>query len=117
MAGRVVTLRRFAGATSGANGVGTADTSEGLGKKYRLSHVTTAYSGSPTQTGVVVTLNSGLGAAFDVVLNTGTANARYTTFIPSSELIFGPDDQIDVSAPAGGGSLTSSSAIYCEEVA
>lgn len=117
MAGRVVTLKRFAGAASGANGIGTASTSDGLGKKWRLVMVTTAYSGSPTQTGVTVTLNSGAGAGFNCVLNTGTANARYTTFIPSSELIFGPDDQIDVSAPAGGGSLTSSSAIYCEEVA
>lgn len=116
MAGRIVTLRKFAGATSGANGVGTANTSEGLGKKWRLISVMTAYSGAPTQAGVTVTLNSGVGAAFDTVLSTGAANARYTTFIPSSEFIFGPDDQIDVSAPAGGGSLTSSSVIYCEEV-
>lgn len=114
MAGRVVTLKRFAGATSGANAIGTASTT--AGKKYRLSHVCTAYSGSPTQPGVTVTLNSGVGAAFDCVLNTGTANARYTTFIPSSELIIAEDDMIDVSAPAGGGSLTSSSVIYCEEV-
>lgn len=116
MAGRVVTLKRFEGATSGADAVGTASTSDGLGKKWRLVFVTTAYDGTPTQTGVTVTLNSGAGAAFDCVLSTGAANARYTTFIPSSELIFGPDDQIDVSAPAGGGSLKSSSAIYCEEV-
>lgn len=116
MAGRVVSLKIFAGATSGANGIGTASTSSGLGKKYRLIQVCTAYSGSPTQAGVTVTLNSGLGSAFDTVLNTGTANARYTTFIPSSELIFGPDDQIDVSAPAGGGSLTNSTSIYCEEL-
>lgn len=116
MSAHVVTLKRFAGATSGANGIGTADTSAGLGKKWRLSHVTAAYSGNPTQTGVTVTLNSGAGAAFDTVLNTGTANARYTTFIPSSPLYFAEDDQIDVSAPAGGGSLTSSVAIYCEQV-
>lgn len=114
MAGRVVSLKIFAGATSGANGIGTASTT--AGKKYRLIQVCTAYSGSPTQAGVTVTLNSGLGGGFDTVLNVGTANARYTTFIPSSELIFGPEDTIDVSAPAGGGSLTSSTSIYCEEL-
>lgn len=116
MAGRVVTLKKFAGTTSGANGIGTANTNAGLGKKWRLVSVMTAYSGAPTQAGVTVTLNSGLGAAFDTVLHAGSANARYNTFIPSSEFIFGPEDQIDVSAPAGGGSLTSSSVIYCEEV-
>jgi hypothetical protein len=50
------------------------------------------------------------------VLNTGTANARYTNYIPGGELIIGPDDQIDVSAPAGGGVITNSTTIYCEEL-
>jgi hypothetical protein len=116
MPGRVVTLKRFTGTTSGANGIGTASTSGGLGKKYRLLSVFTAYSAAPTQAGVTVTLNSGAGAGFDVVLNTGTANARYTNYIPGGELIIGPDDQIDVSAPAGGGVITNSTTIYCEEL-
>lgn len=116
MPANVVNLHRFAGSASGANGIGTADTSAGLGKKWRLSHVTTKYSAAPTQAGVTVTLNSGAGSGFDTVLNTGSANVQNTTFIPSSPLYFMEDDQIDVSAPAGGGVITSSTAIYCEQV-
>jgi hypothetical protein len=117
MPGRVVTLKRFAGAASAGDTIGTANTAEGLGKKWRIVCVLTKYSAAPTYAaGVTVTLNSGLGAAYDTVLNTGVANAQNVAFIPSSELIIMPDDQIDVSAPAGGGVITSASAIYCEEV-
>lgn len=114
MPGRVVTLKRFSGQSDAGEAV-TVSTTTGL--KMRLSHVLVAYSGSPTHSGVTVTLNSGLGAAYDALMHTGSSNARYTSYVPSTELLIAEDDQIDVLAPDGGGSLVSSVAIYCEVLA
>lgn len=79
---------------------------------FQLVAVAVAYSGSPTQAGVTVTLNSGAGAGYDTLISTGTANARYTWYQPAAPMFLSTDDVIDVSAPAGGGSLTSSVSIY-----
>lgn len=97
-------------ATSGANAIGTA--SSAAGEVRQLVGVMVRYSASPTQAGVTVTLNSGAGAAYDTVLSTGSANAQNTVYLPSAPVFVAADDAIDVSAPAGGGVITSSIAIY-----
>lgn len=83
--------------------------------RQRLSYVTCAYSGSPTQAGVTVSVDSGLGSGYDVLLTTGTANARYTVYIPDSDLWLMPGDAIVVAAPAGG-SVTAAITIVVDEV-
>lgn len=84
------------------------------GRPFRLVAVTCAYSAAATQAGVVTTLDSGGGAGYDTTLNTGSANARYTVFIPTNDLKLGDDDVIVVDAPAGGVGVTASVAIYIE---
>ena len=103
---------RFVG-TSAANTAQTVSTDTSLA--YRLLHVDVVYSGAPTQTGITVVLNSGAGAGYDTTLATGQANATSTVYIPDGgEYIVAQGDAIDVTAPAGGGSLTSSISIYVE---
>lgn len=92
--------------TSAANMPQTVSTPTGQVIEVVSVHV--AYSNTPTQTGVVYTLDAGEGAAYDTVVQTDSANARYGNYIPNNRLRLGPDDQLDVLAPAGGGSLTSS---------
>lgn len=86
------------------------------GNPYRVVLITVAYSAAPTQTGVIVTLTSGAGAAYSATLSTGAANAQYTVYIPAGDLIVGKDDVITVTAPAGSGVITASVAIYIEEL-
>lgn len=81
-------------------------------KARRLVLVTVKYSAAPTQAGVTTTLDSGAGASYDVVLNTGAANAQNTVYLPDGELMFGSDDAIVVVAPAGGAGITASVAVY-----
>lgn len=114
MPGQVVPIKIFSG-TSAANTAKTVSTD--ADKRWRLLFATAAYSGSPTQAGVTLTLNSHLGAGFDATLLTGSANARYTTLQPSNEIIIEKGDTFDLLMPAGGGSLTASGAIYVEPVA
>lgn len=78
----------------------------------RLVLVTAKYSAAPTQAGVTTTLDSGAGAVYDTLLNTGTANAQNTVYQPSEDLMFGSDDAIVVVAPAGGVGITASVAVY-----
>ena len=89
-------------------------TSAGSGGVHRLICVTVSYSAAPTQTGVIVELDSGAGAGYDAQLAVGTANARYTVYIPDAELIIGNDDAVRVTAPAAGGTITASIAVYLE---
>lgn len=96
--------------TSGANGAQTVSTT--TGKVVQIAYVTVKYSAAPTQTGITVTLNSGVSAAFDTVLTTGSANVQSNVFAPDYDLIICEDDAIDVVAPAAGGVITSSVAIY-----
>lgn len=101
--------------TVGTSAANTAQTvSVPAGRERRLLYVTVAYSAAPTQSGVTVTLNSGAGAGYDTLLTTGSANARYTTYIPAVPLWLNSDDAVDVVAPAAGGSITSSISIYTE---
>lgn len=81
-------------------------------KARRLLLVTVKYSAAPTQAGVTTTLDSGAGAAYDVTLNTGTANAQTTLYQPAQDLLFGDDDAIVIVAPAGGVGITAAVAIY-----
>ena len=80
----------------------------------RVVAVFVAYSASPTQTGVKINFNSGDGSLYDVDIETGSANARYHTYIPSQSLYLAPGDSLDVVAPAAGGSITSSITIILE---
>lgn len=113
MAGRVVSTKIF----SGASAADTAKTVSATGLRMRLLFVTAKYSAAPTQAGVSTTLNSALGAAYDVALNTGSANAQTTVYVPDGDIIIEAGDSIDVLAPAGGGVITSAIAIYCEVIA
>lgn len=114
MPGQVRPIKIFSG-TSAADTAKTVSTT--ATERLRFLFATAKYSGSPTQAGVTLTLNSGLGAAFDCQLLAGSANAQATTLQPSNEIIIEVGDQLDLLMPAGGGSLTASGAIYCEPVA
>lgn len=81
----------------------------------RLLKVTIKYSDTPVQSGAIVTLNSGISSDFDVPLATGSANAQSTVYIPDEKILLAVDDVIDVFAPAGGGVITSATAIYMED--
>lgn len=113
MPGRVAEIKKFSGA-SAADTAKTVSTTTG---RWRILFVTVKYSAAPTQTGITVTLNSGIGAAYDTLLYTGTANAQNSVYYPAGELIIEPDDAIDVVAPAAGGVITSAIAIYAERLA
>ena len=102
--------RRF----SGVSGANEALTVSATGSRFRLLWVTAKYSAAPTQTGVVVTLNSALGAAYDTALSTGAANTQANTYIPSGNIIIEQGDAIDVLAPAAGGVITSAVVVCCE---
>ena len=95
-----------------------ADTSKSLstpsGKARRLVFASVKYSAAPTQAGVTFDLDSGAGAAYDVNLNTGSANAQSTVFIPSNDFIISDDAVIKVTAPGGGGVITSQIVIHTE---
>lgn len=85
------------------------------GTARRLVAVLVAYSNTPTQAGVTIELDSGAGSGYDNTLNTGSANARYTQYVPTVPVYFGDDDAIVVTAPAGGAGITASVAVYTEE--
>lgn len=77
-----------------------------VGKKMLVDEIIVSYSATPVQAGVEISLDSGLGADYDAVINTGSANARYTIYKPDSPFIIMDDDAISVKAPAGGGVIT-----------
>jgi hypothetical protein len=88
------------------------------GARYLVHQVVVSYSANPTQTGVVVSLDSGLGADYDADLLTGTANVRYTIF-PEDLLkpfIVMENDILTVTAPAGGAGITSAISILAEKL-
>jgi hypothetical protein len=100
--------------TGGANAILTSTLT---GKRRKLLAVTCVYSGAPTQAGVTVTLTSGGGTAYNIVLNTGTGNAQSTLYLPAVPFPIMADDTITVAAPAGGGILTAAIAIYTDPLA
>lgn len=96
---------------SGANAILALTVPLGGG---RLIGVFCKYSAVPVQAGVTTELDSGVGAAYDTTLNTGAANAQSTAYQPVNDLVIGEDDAIRVTAPAGGGVITSQISIYTE---
>jgi hypothetical protein len=78
--------------------------------------VMVAYSATPTQTGVVTSLDAGAGAAYDTTLDIGIANQRYTVYSPPALLVLGPEDALLITAPAGGAGITASVSVYTAEV-
>lgn len=100
-------------------GTGTANQTDTLtnptqGQVTKLRYVTVAYSAAPTQTGVIVALDSGAGGGYDATLFTGSANARYTVFVPDQDFPLFEGDAIVVTAPAAGGVITASIVIVTE---
>jgi len=71
-----------------------------------LVGVFAVYSGA-VAVAVTVTLNSGLGAAYDVLLNTITTAAGQGQYIPTGPVEIFDDDVIDVAAAKGGQGVTS----------
>ena len=98
---------------SAANQSLTVTTATGL--KRRILYATIKYS-SPVSVTATVTLLSGLGVAWNTVLASPAFSANTDAFWapPHSEFVIGPNDQIQVVAPAGGGGITSAIAIYSE---
>lgn len=94
--------------TNAVNNVTVAAAKPGL-----LRLVTVVYSAAQTGN-VTVTLDSGAGAAYDIVFNTIVlASATSGFYIPSTPIPFNADDAIVVSAPALSGG-TSTIAIYVD---
>ena len=86
-----------------------------VGKRRRLLFATVKYSASPTQAGVTFELDNGKGAAWDAVLETGSADAQVSIYVPANQKFeLGDDDVIKVTAPAGGGVITSAISIWTE---
>lgn len=83
------------------------------GVPFRVLDALASFSGAPTQAGVAFAVDSGAGAGYDGTLSTGTANARYSAYQPT-RLVLAADDAFLITAPAGGGSLTSSISCYIE---
>jgi hypothetical protein len=97
---------------SGANAQLVVATERGAVR--RLLAVLVRYSAAPTQAGVTVKVDSGAGADWDTPLFTGSANAQNTVYLPDAEVLILPDDAIEVTAPAGGGVITSAISVYTE---
>lgn len=80
------------------------------------------YDATPTQTGVLIDLNSGLGADYDVSMFIGDANETITIWAveaaqsgnKQTEVILTPDDVLDIVAPAAGGSIKSTITVIVE---
>lgn len=93
--------------SSGASAVntdGVLTTTRGV--PFRLKRVHVHYSASPTQAGVVSEVDSGLGANYDHTLDTGTVDDQDTVYIPDGDgAVLGPDDEIRVTALAGGSGI------------
>lgn len=83
------------------------------GQLRRLLFVTVKYSGAASVT-VTTTLNSGVGSAFDTLLDSEPlVTATDYLFVPDEEVLIADDDAIDVLAPAVVGE-TSSITIYTQ---
>lgn len=85
-------------------------------KAKQLMYAVAHYSGSPTQTGVTFNIIPAAGTAYQTTLSTGSANVQDTSYVPGAPLILLPGDKFSVTAPSGGGSLTSAVTIAWENV-
>lgn len=85
-----------------------------VGHRRKLLFVTVKYSAAVTQN-VTVTLNSGMGPAWDTLWATISLVAgKDGVYTPDGDMTFADDDVIDVAAPAGGVGVTSAIAIETE---
>ena len=110
-------IERWVG-TSAANTAQTISTNAD-GMARRLLSVYAYYSTTPTETGVVITLNSGAGAGYDTPLKTFAANTQanfWPLYTDPTLTVIGGDDAIDVLAPAAGGVITSIVVIYTQRL-
>lgn len=103
--------------TSASNQADTlSSTAVPAGAAQKLLYVTCKYDAAPTQAGVTVTLDSGISALYDTLLNTGTANAQNTAYIPDGDVWLTNGDAIIVAAPAGGAGAEASIVIALLQV-
>jgi hypothetical protein len=106
-------------AVSRVYGTGAANSADTLtavndGQTRRLTSVVVKYSAAPTQAGVTITHNQGIGAGFDALLTTGSADALTTVYIPDGDYWVPANDSIDVAAPAGGAGITAAVVVTFE---
>jgi hypothetical protein len=89
--------------------------STATGLKRRILYVTIQYSAVVT-VNVTVVLVSALGAAWNTTLGAPAfaANQSALWAPPHGRFVLAPGDQLQVTAPAGGGGITSAIAIYDE---
>lgn len=112
--GRVVLGDDLARDTGQSTANGSLTVTQGTGFKRKLGQITVHYSSAVTQN-VTITLISGVGSSWNTVLDTIVLNAGadgVSTKVIG--MLLGPDDAIQVSAPAGGVGVTSQVAIYSE---
>ena len=76
-----------------------------------------SYSAVPVHTGVIIEIDSGAGAAFDTRLLTGNIDDQFVFFSIDGGLGLMDDDAIRVTAPSGGGVITSTITVEMREVA
>lgn len=107
---------RFYGTGAAASSDTLTTTAVAEHHRQRISYVSCVYSGAPTQAGVTVTIDSGLGAAYDTLLATGTANATTTVYAPDGDIWLMPGDAVLVTSPSGGGALTAAITVVVEEI-
>lgn len=104
----------------GAANAALASAMPAPGANWRLAFLAVSYSAAPTQAGASVKLDAGEGADYDAELLAGSANAQHTIYPQASSgvdpagPIFGGDDGLSVSAPAGGAGITAAVSIYIE---
>lgn len=109
-------LRRFHEAGV-ANTQLVATTPTDLGRLLRVTKVLVKYSTDVTKN-VVVSFNSGLGAAYDCDLQTIALSAADDgSWIPDGDLFIDPTqgDALTVTVPAGGVGETATVTIDCEQ--
>ena len=81
----------------------------------RFMWVGITYSAVPVHAGILVEIDSGAGATFDTRILLGNANDQFAFFQIDGGLEILNDDAIRVTAPAGGGVITSTISIIMVE--
>lgn len=102
--------------TGAANTDATMTTDVVADRSYRVSYASAAYSGSPTQAGVTFGIDSGLGSGYDATITTGSANAKYSAYTPSGDVILGVGDAFTITALAGGSGQTAAIVVVLEPI-
>ena len=101
--------------TGSSNTDATLTTDVVVERSYRVSYSSATYSGSPTQAGVTFGIDSGLGSGYDATITTGSANAKYSAYAPSGNVILGVGDALVVTALAGG-AMTAAIVVVLEPI-